>query len=124
MKLCYLTYLIFQLISAIDSGKKVALSETMQHIEQGDLFDWLERELPLPERWMDLSLLDAEHRKWISAGLSEIYGGYGDRVWRKFGIENDGLCLLISWTSELVQRGEWSDADDDSTLTFPEPSNN
>ena len=28
---------------------------------------------------------------------------------RKFGVSNNGICLLIAWLAELVQRRAWKD---------------
>jgi len=43
-----------------------------------------------------------------------VVGGRGlepelHRIRKKFGIENNGLCLLISWTAELISRRAWSE---------------
>jgi len=43
--------------------------------------------------------------------LNEILGGYQGKEPRKWGIENNGLCLLLAWTNELIQRRLWKDVD-------------
>ncbi|QDE27997.1 hypothetical protein FIV45_12300 [Paremcibacter congregatus] len=32
----------------------------------------------------------------------ELYAGQHRRKW---GVENNGLCLLLVWTNEIIQRG-------------------
>ena len=39
--------------------------------------------------------------------MESIYGGYGGQKRRKWGIENSGLCMILGWTNEIVQRGEF-----------------
>jgi hypothetical protein len=105
MTLTNLTYIIFELNAALDSGKydHVPMSEASQHIESGDAISWLKREVPE----IDLGLLSEESAKEYEAALRDIYGGWGGSERRKWGVERRALCLLIAWTNELIQQRRW-----------------
>jgi hypothetical protein len=102
MTLTNLTFIILELNSALDTGKydDVEVIEVKQHIEARDVILWLRTRVPE----IDLSLLSAEDGAQYEEGLSDILGGYAGSERRKWGIENRGLCLLIAWTNELIQR--------------------
>lgn len=97
-----LTYLTIELNSALDTGKydDLPMAEASAHIEARDVVDWLRRRVPD----MDLSLLFGQAELDYENGLWDIWGGYAGKERRKWGIENRGLCLLIAWTNELIQR--------------------
>ena len=69
--------------------------------------------------FIDLSLLlDREDDELNFEGnyvrhLQSIYGGYAGQERRKWGVENKGLCLLIAWTTEIIQRGSGWQANED-----------
>ncbi len=103
-----LTYTVFELNSALDTGKydDVSLDEVKGHIEAGDIFDFLDQRLGDN---VDLSLLDELARAAVSDGLADICDCYGGMERKKWGVENRGLCLLIAWVNELLQRGAVTD---------------
>ena len=77
--------------------------QVSQHIAAGDVVPWLKGRV----LEADLSLLTEESVNEYQAGLADIYGGYAGNERRKWGVGNRGLCLLIAWTAELIQRGSW-----------------
>lgn len=105
MTLTNLTYIILELNAALDTGKydDIPMSEATQHIESGDVIPWLKRKVPE----IDLSLLPEEATNEYHAALADIYGGYGGRERRKWGVERRALCLLLAWTNELIQQRRW-----------------
>ena len=105
MKLHTLTYIIFEINTALDSGgyDDLPMQEVSQHIEAGDVVSWLKGRVPEA----DLSLLTEQSANEYQAGLADIYGGYAGNECHKWGVENRGLCLLIAWTAELIQQGSW-----------------
>lgn len=107
MKLLDLTLLILNLSALIDSGadEGTTIEEVEQHIEAGDLFPWLAQRFSR----LDLSLHRDRSDREINDGLSEILGGYAGQERRKWGIENNGICLLLSWTNELIQQRKFTD---------------
>jgi hypothetical protein len=45
--------------------------------------------------------------------LQDILVAYGGKEYRKWGVKHRGLCLLIGWTTEILQRGTgWRPAAD------------
>jgi len=107
MTLNKLTFIILELNSALDTGKydDLSLSEASHHIDARAVLPWLESRVPE----MDLSILSEEDADEYQAGLTDIFGGYAGAERRKWGVEHRGLCLLIAWTNELVQRRVFSD---------------
>jgi predicted RNA-binding Zn-ribbon protein involved in translation (DUF1610 family) len=108
VRLSHLTHLILELNAALDRGRyaEVSLAEVAQHIHDMDLFPWLR------ERFagtMDLGLLCEDTAQQINERLKDILLVHGSRVRRKWGIQNNGLCLLLAWVNELVQRKEGED---------------
>ena len=102
VRLSHYTYLILEFNAALDTGKydHVTMEEARDHIEKGDLFDWLRK---LIGQGLDLSLYKPEELTTINDQLNELLGGYYGRE-GKWGVENRGLCLLVAWVTELVQQ--------------------
>ncbi len=102
VNLINLCSLILNLNAAIDAGETATLEEAKAHISQGDVFDWLRLTYKL-----DVGLLqDPDQRDGLEIvrGLQEICGGYSGQERRKWGIENNGLALLLAWSNELIQQ--------------------
>ena len=118
VKLLYLTLLILQYNSLIDSGKygDITIDEVHKHIESGTVLSFIKDRAGAD---VDLSLqLSA---KADDQSFEQYYGRYlratyyacaGDES-RKWGVENSGLCLLVAWTNEMIQQGGgWYPTDD------------
>lgn len=90
----------------LDKGISYTIEEVRQHIEDKDVLDWLEVQFPFnnPDGpSLDFSMFKREDRDFLHNGLEEILGGYYGQEKRKWGIERNGLCLLVSWTTEIVR---------------------
>ena len=107
MKLIELTFLVLQLNAEVDAGRTATLAEVHQHISAGDLFEWLKQRFPQ----MDLSVNTAPGRDGagIVSELQALQGGYRGSERGKWGVENNGLCLLIAWVNELLQQRKFTD---------------
>ena len=101
---------------AIDTGKyKLSVEEIEEVIENGKLLLFLKRELGDD---IDLSLWGPEYSQqeekdiginlWKNAQqyknelterLQSLLNAYGSQ---KFGVQNNGLCLLVVYTSQLI----------------------
>ena len=103
VKIKLLTYLTFNLNMLVDKGKCMPLKETRQLCEKRTILRELQERFPFAETHLDLSLLklqpDAEEEienifyvMAISLKESEMCVG------------NNGLCLLIAYTQEQIQR--------------------
>jgi len=106
LKLTYLIYFIHEVNIVLDRGEHqdISLADVEGHIEAGDLVPWLQARLGI-----DLSLLLPDLAKELNDGMMDILGAYKGKERRKWGIERSGLCLLIAWTAELIQRRQWRD---------------
>ena len=109
MKLRALTLTVLNLSAALDTGKfdSLTVEEACSMIQSGDLVEALRSRCGQD---IDLSYFDAE--PFISSRLSYIEAlkslldvGGAERKW---GIQNRGLCLLISWTNELIQQQKFT----------------
>ena len=100
-----LAQIIFALSSMVDEGKTAPIKDVKDHAYAGDLWHYL---------W-DLGAKDhfgfqayssppwEEFRAWYVAGISENCRSMEGSERRKYGIENNGICLLISYTAEILQ---------------------
>ena len=108
MRRTELTWIILQLNAEIDSGSTASIDEVEDQIEAGSLFTWLRDRYP----GLDLSVVTAPgygDADGILAGLQQLLGGYRGSERRKWGVENNGLCLLLAWTNELIQQHAYCD---------------
>lgn len=113
INLSFLTFLILQLNSVLDTGRYdgVPISEVHAAIKRGAVLRSLKERCGED---IDLSLFlgphgDREFEPWYEKKLQDIYGAYAGNERRKWGVENRGLCLLIAWTNELIQQGDGID---------------
>jgi len=110
IKLTTLSYVLLEINAIIDTGKYdyISINDIHREIESGTVLRYLAKEAASD---IDLSLiLDREDDELNFESnyirhLQSIYGGYAGQERRKWGIENKGLCLLIAWTIEIIQRG-------------------
>ena len=107
MTLVELTFLVLELNALIDRGSKATIEETREHIRSGDVFAWLRKTFP---GQIDLSIYEGRpSEREISKQWQDILGGYEGKERRKWGVENNGLCLLLAWTNEQVAQRAWTD---------------
>jgi len=86
-----------QLIAAIDRGASRAVDELHEQIDSGDIFLWLHEKEPE----IDQSLYQDEDRAAMLKFFQRL-GSAGDAR-RKYGVEENGLCLLLAYCFEGVQ---------------------
>jgi hypothetical protein len=101
MRITNLTSLGFYLTSALDSGKyaNVTLAEVRQHIDHGTVFEFLARRLGND---IDLSMFDKGKRDALTDEWQRIDNAIDPR--RKFGVERNGLALLLAFCLEGIQQ--------------------
>lgn len=102
MKLTKLTYLVMELNAALDTTAHdgIAVDVVSAQIEKESVIPWLRANVPD----MDLSVVDDEDAAVYHEQLARIHGGYAGSERRKWGVQNRGLCLLIAWTSQIIQQ--------------------
>lgn len=109
MKLNRLTLLILEYNQILDTGKynHITIKDIHREIKQGTVLRYISN---IAGSDADFSIyLDVHDELGFEAQyakhLQSIYGGYAGQERRKWGIQNLGLCLLIAWTNEIIQRG-------------------
>jgi hypothetical protein len=107
MKASTLTTLILQINSAIDSGKyqSISISDVHGAIKNRSLLKFLKISC---KDSLDLSchLSDAMggFEAFYEDAIGRIYDGYAGDERRKWGVQNQGLCLVLAWTNEIIQQ--------------------
>lgn len=103
-----LTYVGFQVTSALASGpaKVLSFNDLYHNLDQGTLFDWLDKEFPDE---FDFSLFRSgdEQKSAVHRALKDASWGYRDRERRKSGVGSSGLHLLLVLVLEAIQRQDW-----------------
>lgn len=103
-KTTLVTTFIQDLSYLLDKKVEFSVEEVNTHIENENVLDWLELEFPpTAEISLDFSLLDRTNRDWFHENLEATWCAYAGQESRKWGIENNGLCLLISWSIEILR---------------------
>lgn len=117
LKLNRLIYLIFEFNHLLDTGNyhHVSINDVQREIESGTILRYI-REIGGNE--IDLSLIldgkdESDFEFKYVRNLQSIYGGNAGRERKKWGVENNGICLLIAWTGEIIQHGSgWHPTED------------
>ncbi|OPC27869.1 hypothetical protein BAX97_08005 [Elizabethkingia meningoseptica] len=93
------TYLGFYLNLLVDSGEFISLSEIKKEIEKKNVLNFIESKYP--DRF-DISLYTKEELE----ALEEYFCSLNDIMdeSRKMGIEKNGLCLLVAYCFQALQR--------------------
>ena len=103
VKINLLTYLTFNLNMLVDKGKRMSLVETKHLCEQRTILRELQERFPFSETNLDLSLLRLQPDAEVE--IENIF--YDMAISLKDSdmcVENNGLCLLIAYAQEQIQR--------------------
>jgi hypothetical protein len=100
----YLAMMLFDLSAMLDSGKHddITIEEVKRHSRTGDLLNFL-RERNGGSFAMGLTDSEPKFGQWYTAQIADNCGAMDGRERRKYAIEKRGLCLLISYTAEIIQ---------------------
>ena len=99
-----LTFLIIQLNHIVDHDlhRGVSIEEVHAHIEACDVFEWLKKKFG---NEIDLSIYQGRSSKdEITKEWQQTLGGYAGDEDRRWGVNHNGICLLLAWTNEIVQQ--------------------
>ncbi len=102
VKIAVLTDLIFELNALIDRGLSIPLKEVKSLCKEKRIIEELERKFPFKETGLDLSLLKRGTREELDEILHDMAIAIDER--KKFRVENNGLCLLVAYVQEQIQR--------------------
>lgn len=114
----YLTTLILQYNSLIDSGKyeDITVDDVHTYIRNGTVLESIQQRAKSD---VDLSFhlsgdaTDQSFPQYYGRYLRATLDAYAGDERRRWGVENRGLCLLVAWTNEIVQQGwGWHPSED------------
>lgn len=101
MRITNLTLLAFSINGAVDTGQHdhITIESVGQHIEAGTVFSYLQDEL---KENLDLSMFDAASKDQLLEEWQRLLNAVD--AGRKFGVRRSGLCLLVAYLIEGIQR--------------------
>lgn len=107
LRLSSITYFIFMINQAHDTGRHndIGVEEVWELIEAGGLLNHLSERLGDDT---DLSVLtESDQGQLLETALTPYINTAVPEDW---GVQRDGLCLMVAMAAELIQVG-WRDTD-------------
>lgn len=101
--------IFFGLSVLADSGKcdDITIAEVKDHVYGEDLIEFLtEKGGGVFASGFLESTSQKGFKKWYVQQLRENCNSMEGRERRKYGIQNRGICLLISYTAEIIQQAK------------------
>lgn len=95
----FFTHLAYNILSLIDEGESITPTEFHNHLRNKDLFVWLQDKYG---NKLDLSLYSGNKIQ----SLDQLFAKMDIDEGRKFGTENNGLCMIIGHCLNFIQYGE------------------
>jgi hypothetical protein len=106
-------HIIQELTAVLDTGLYDAISirDVHDHIKKGDVLTWIS-DLGGVDTDLSIELRTntyGDFNAWYIDCMQRQHNAYSGDERRKWGIEKRGLCLLITWTAELLKHEqiEW-----------------
>lgn len=101
MRISQLTFLGFYLNGALGSGKynDISINEVKERIRAHTIFDYLKDKLGSD---IDLSALKIEDRQELNNEWEDMADAIDEA--RKMCVDKNGLCLLVAYILEGIQR--------------------
>ena len=105
MKLTSLTYLAFETNAVLDQrpGLDLPFAEIHTAAEENRLIEYLGQRFG-NEGDLSYFLAHPEEEAAVNLALAEVAGGLYGRERGKTGVERSGLCLVIAFILEAIQR--------------------
>lgn len=102
-----LAMVIFSLSHMLDTGEHdaITLEQVKRHARAGSLIAFL-KECNGGSFAQGLFDVRIEFGRWWEEQIAENCDAMDGSERRKYGIEKRGLCLLISYTAEIIQHGD------------------
>jgi hypothetical protein len=101
MRISQWTYLGFEINHLLDAGEKLSFDQVRAAMEKKELIELLD--MNFKDR-IDLSLIKNEDRNEMEEEFNDISIALFGNERRKFGIENNGLCLIQAYIIEYLQK--------------------
>ena len=100
MRITDLTFIGFYLNGALGSGKynDITIEEVKKHLRDRSIFDFLENRL----LDIDLSAIKKQDRRKLNDEWLDLAEAVNES--RKMGVKENGICLLVAYLFEGIQR--------------------
>jgi hypothetical protein len=102
------TYLTFEINGLVDDGYVLSIEEAKAMCDGGNALEALQQKYPSKDTGLDLSMLlmnDSDYGKEAKAVINRKFAELTCvRERKKFGVEKNGLCLLIAYAQEVIQQ--------------------
>lgn len=96
-----LSVFLYEVNVMVDQGEKESIDIVNQKMQNGAIVEYIAEKY---KGKIDLSLLiDHPNGKQLNKMLQDFSNAHAGNERRKWGITNNGLCLLVSWTAELIR---------------------
>ena len=96
------TYLAFELNTLLDQGHVLSMEETKRHVEAGTIFEWLVLQLKVAPDF-DGTPVDPD----VRSGILSVFRPLNEVDARQsFGVEHNGIALLLAYCLEGIQQQE------------------
>jgi hypothetical protein len=101
VRITQLTFLGFYLNGALGSGKyeDISIEEVKERIRDRTIFDYLKTKLGSD---VDITALSHEERRVLNEEWTDMADAIDEA--RKMGVDRNGLCLLMAYILEGIQR--------------------
>lgn len=101
MRISQLTFLGFYLNGAQGSGRynSISIQDVKTQLAEGTLFEYLQQQLGLD---IDLTVFSDEEKAFLTNEWLDMSEEVNETS--KFAVEKGGLCLLMAYTLESIQR--------------------
>ncbi len=96
-----ITFFVFQVNSLLDSGETLDFKEAREISEEGNIVDFLAEKF---KGKIDLSIITDDFKEAFNEKMSDISSGFFGSERKKMGTENNGLCLLVGYATEMIQQ--------------------
>ena len=102
--ICLMSMMLFGLSAMLDTGKhdNITFDDVKLHSEGGDLIPFLKKQAGGDFASNAFDILP-NFTRWYTAQIADICSAMHNRERRKYGLQRRGLCLLISYTAEILQ---------------------
>lgn len=88
----------------VDQGITIPIQEVKDKIEDLDIVNWLKNEYMTDKSFfIGTNSFSDEDIEFVNKEYNNMLLGYYDDEFRKWGIKNNGLNLLVCWGIEIIR---------------------
>lgn len=94
----------------VDQGITVPIQEVKDKMENLELVEWLKSEyMADKDFYIGINSFTIEEIQFVNQEFNSMVLAYYNDEFRKWGIKNNGLNLLVSWGIELIRETNKAD---------------